>query len=252
MSRSIRILTIVCSVCAGLAVLCASLALLDPSEVMGANRWLKPLKFCLSILIFLCTIAWIFLLTGNTLSEKQKSRYAILFSFFLLFEIAAIGLQAARGVRSHFNHESPLNDLIYSLMGVMILANTIAFGIMLVQLWNTEADRATRLAVRAGGVFFLLGSVIGGAMSGIDRHSIGGTDGGPGLPGLNWSTEHGDVRALHFVLLHGLQFLLIFARAWPASPAAMLQRTRAALIVYAAGSAYAVLRTFQGLPILPL
>ncbi len=248
--RSIRILITVCSACAGLSILFASLALIFPSEVMGANRWIKPLKFCVSILIFLGTIAWIFILTGSALSEKQRTRYAILFSFFLLFEIAAIALQAARGVRSHFNHDTATDDAIYSLMGVMILANTVLFAVMLARLWNANVDAAVRLAVRAGGVFFLLGSLAGGMMSGIDRHSIGGADGGPGLPGLNWSTAHGDVRALHFLLLHGMQFLLIASVVFPGLPAARLQTTRAAAVIYAAACAYTALRTFQGLPVL--
>lgn len=247
--RSIRLLIVVCSTCAGLAVLFACLALVYPSDVMGANRWVKPLKFCLSILIYLGSVAWIFMLTGSTLSEKQKLRYAALFSFFLMFEIAAIGIQAARGVRSHFNQESPVDGLIYSLMGVMILANTIAFAFMLVRLWNAQCDTAVKLALRAGGIFFLLGSIAGGLMSGVNRHSIGGMDGGPGLPGVNWSTVHGDVRALHFVLLHGLQVLLLAAGA-PGSPVSRVRRTWAVLAACAAVSAYTGLRTFQGLPIL--
>jgi len=48
-------------------------------------------------------------------------------------------------------------------------------------------------------------------MGGMLSHTVGAPDGGLGLPILNWSIDHGDIRIPHFMGLHALQLLPVIA-----------------------------------------
>jgi hypothetical protein len=143
---------------------------------------------------------------------RSKRRVAITLATAMITEIVVIAAQAGRGTTSHYNATSALNGALFSVMGIMITVNTIA---MIRFLWilrrDTPPNRAGYLwGMRAGVAVFILASLEGFVMVANNAHTMPGPDGGPGLPLVNWSTTHGDLRVSHFFGMHAMQALPIF------------------------------------------
>ncbi len=192
---------------AGLAII----ALFDSTEILGINRWIKPMKFFISITIFVWTTA-VYL---NFLKDHVKTARFISWGMILVFfiEMFIIILQAARGTISHFNIATPLDNMLFSIMGLSIVFNTFLVAYLLYLYFKAEIDLPKSIiwGMRLGLILFLASSFEGGYMSAQLAHSVGVTDGGPGLPLINWSTKGGDLRAAHFIGMHAFQAVPLFA-----------------------------------------
>ncbi|UOQ52547.1 hypothetical protein [Hymenobacter cellulosivorans] len=237
-----------------LVVLALVLLPFDERVVLGLNVWLKPLKFALSDIIYLWTLGWLLAdLPAGAQRAVRRISWGVAIS--ILVEIVVIFLQAARGTTSHFNVASPLDGLLFSLMGIFIMLNTglLLWALVLTLRYRPFGPTAYVWGMRLGLGLFLVGSAVGGAMIHHLGHTVGGTDGGPGLPGLGWSTRHGDLRAAHFLGLHALQALPLFgwllARYFP-----QLQNRGQLLgmlgfsLLYTAAIVWLYLHALQGLP----
>ena len=131
----------------------------------------------------------------------------------MIVENVIIAIQAARGVTSHYNISTSLDASLFSIMGVFIGLNTflILFTWLAFPFSPTTLTGNMLLAWQYGLFLFLVGGVAGGMMIGNMAHTVGATDGGMGVPFFNWSTIAGDLRSAHFITLHGLQAIPLFA-----------------------------------------
>jgi hypothetical protein len=186
-------------------------ALADPTEVLGVNRWIKPMKFFVSISVFMWTIGiYLYQLRGW---ERFSRRISLGLSAVFVIEMAAIVGQAARGTTSHFNIGNAFDGAVFAIMGVAIAASTLMTASILYPYFKSATGLSANLilGLRLGLIVFLTGSVIGGYMSAQTGHAVGVADGGPGLPIVNWSTIGGDLRVGHFLGLHALQAIPLAA-----------------------------------------
>ncbi|HVE58023.1 MAG TPA: hypothetical protein VNB22_14425 [Pyrinomonadaceae bacterium] len=192
-------------------VVLAVLSLFDSTEILGINRWIKPMKFFVSIAVYAWTVA-IYL---NFLNGYKKSARVISWGTILIFliEMIIIVTQAARGTTSHFNLRTPLDGMLFSIMGLSIVFNTILAVYLLYLYFKAEIDlpKAIVWGMRLGLILFLASSFEGGYMSTQMGHAVGVADGGAGLPVVNWSTKGGDLRAAHFIGMHAFQAVPFFA-----------------------------------------
>jgi hypothetical protein len=192
------------------ALLLVALAALwfDERLITGINPWIKPIKFCLSVLVYVWTMAILlsWLPAADAGTVKWLSRGIAL---TMIVEIGCIFLQAARGTTSHYNISSAFNGVVFGLMGTMIMLNTVLNVGALGLLWLRPLSVVPAVAwgARLGLLLFIGGAALGGLMIRQAGHTVGAPDGGPGLPLLNWSTRAGDLRIAHFVGMHALQVL---------------------------------------------
>jgi hypothetical protein len=177
----------------------------DHRLILGINPWIKPLKFDLSTVIFMVTMAGI--LFGLTGWRRTRTSIAWGIGIAMAVENTIISLQSFRGVRSHMNFSSLLDGSLFAVMGVFIGVNTIlvALALALYCSQQTRWPAAIAWGFRLGLVALVAGSLEGGFIVVHGAHTVGAADGLPGVPFLNWSLQHGDLRAAHFFALHALQ-----------------------------------------------
>ncbi|MET4076304.1 hypothetical protein [Hymenobacter sp. UYCo722] len=225
-----------------LAALAVALLLIDHRLVTGAPVWLKPLKFSLSIIAFAWALGW---LLASLPAAAQRSVQFLSWGVALSMAVeqAVIFVQAARGTTSHYNGSSGLNAALFGLMGLFIAVNTLMTTWALYLVWHYQPAGPAGYVwgMRLGLLVFLVGSVLGGFMIHNMQHTVGAPDGGPGLPGLGWSTRAGDLRAAHFLGMHALQVLPLLgwalSRTLP-QQATALTWTGAALYAGAVGGLF--------------
>jgi hypothetical protein len=228
----------------------AVLAVVDDRVLLGAPLWFKPLKFAISLALYAATLSWML----GQLRERTLARTGWIVTAAAAIEMAVIVGQAAVGNRSHYNMDTPLSAALWGTMGVTIVVLWLAtLAVALRFLREPGRDRAATTAIRLGLVVALIGLAEGFLMATAATHTVGAPDGGPGLPLLGWSTVGGDLRIAHFVGMHALQGLPLFAAALAVGHRLdEVTRVRLVQIAAAAWTGLVVLLTWQALRAQPL
>ncbi|WP_143962721.1 hypothetical protein [Litoribacter populi] len=190
-----------------LAVL--AISMFDHRMLLGVNVWVKPMKFFISIAIFFFTMAWYL----HYLPSKRKAKFIAwgIISVMTL-EILIIAGQAALGKTSHYNIATPLDAMLFSTMGMAIVVNTVFVALALL-FFRTVKDlpKGYKLGIQLGFLIFILASLEGFIMVSNMGHTVGAEDGQQGWFFLNWARQYGDLRIAHFLGLHALQAIPLFA-----------------------------------------
>jgi hypothetical protein len=191
----------------------ATLAFFVPAATASVNPWIKPIKFSMSFSTFASTIS--LLLMALQIPKWQLTLARRVIATSIVLEIASLGAQAWRSAHPLAGH-SLLDTSLALMTNGMVMAVTAMVCWMLAlfcvnRVRTNLVDWPMVSAIRYSIVIFLLGNAIGGYMLARGSHTVGIADGGPGLPFVNWSTIGGDLRIAHFIAIHAIQIVPLFA-----------------------------------------
>jgi hypothetical protein len=215
--------------------------LVQGGSLEGPVSWRKPIVFGLSAGMATLSFAWVHgLLRPRAASRALAWGYCV--SMFV--EIALIDMQQWRGVASHFNQATPFDAAVFSTMGTLILAVAIIVAIW--TYWSFDGlrtDAAMGMAIRAGMLFFDVGTLLGLVIV-LNGEVHKGTSHPPNVFG-----HAGVLKVPHGIAFHALQLLplLAWSMARRGRPIAeRLHRVRLGTIAYAGLLAATMVQTFSG------
>jgi hypothetical protein len=191
----------------------AAFAMFVPAGTVAVNPWIKPIKFSMSFSTFASTVSLLLLALRIPKWQLTLARRAIAIS--VAFEILSLACQAWRSAY-HLSGQSLLDTSLAQVTNSMVMVNTGIVCWMLAlfcvnRVRTDQIDRPMVAAIRYSLVIFLAGNAIGGYMLARGSHTVGVADGGQGLPFVNWSVIGGDLRIAHFIAIHAIQIVPLFA-----------------------------------------
>ena len=220
----------------------------ETRKLNNINLWIKPFKFFLSVVLYLLTLPG--LLSLLPFSNAKKNRFANILALAMLVENTCITLQAARGQFSHYNISSPFNIILFNLMGIFILVNTIYVALLFVGILRVHHHPKQSLVVAFRYALFLMlvASVGGGLMISGNHHSIGAADDAAGMVFTNWNRTGGDLRVMHFFGLHALQILPLIVILSGSGNKLLTVHLPAILLIVFTG--FVLIQALKGIPFL--
>ena len=218
-----RLLALLVALMGPTLAVCAIGLAVDPNVITGAPAWLKPAKFSVSIAIYGATLLWLLTLIDG--HRRLVRTIGAVTALALGIEQAIIVGAVVLDTTSHFNVSTPAQTAAWSTMGAsIVLVWVMNLLAMILLLRQRLVNRAFAWSLRLGLVASCVGHGSGvphdhphhraarrrrgwarATRRGRPQRRV--ADGRPGLPIVGWSTIGGDLRAAHFVGLHGLQVL---------------------------------------------
>ena len=187
-------------------------------------------------------------------TAKRKQQLSWIFGGTMILEMPLLLIQAARGVRSHYNMTTSFDSLIFGAMGLLIFLNSLGLIWMILTAFTKRFNTslAMQRAVQFAWIGMLVSMLAGQLMIAASQHAVGVPDGGAGIPITNWSAEGGDWRAVHFLGMHGIQLLPLLSYFLQDR----MKEVALNLLIWGSGLLYLLLigfifiRTYRGIPLL--
>jgi len=178
--------------------------------------WIKPIKFEISVIIHLITLA----LFASLLSPKRRDGLAWKAISYVvvaasLFEVLYIFLQASRGRESHFNHSTSIESVMYGLMGlgaVLMVVGSFYLGWLLYREFKSERGEVLLMSAALG---LVIGSVLTLLVAGFLSSSEQGylavkSESVMRVPVFGWYLDGLDLRIPHFFATHMMQLVPLY------------------------------------------
>jgi hypothetical protein len=216
-------------------------------SVEGPLSWRKPTTFGISFGLTTITLGWL----AGYLPVRRATGWigACLLCASTSLEVAWVALQHARGVPSHFNTATTLDNTLFIMGGAAIAVTALVIAAMTVAAFTrTTAAPPMAWAIRAGLVSLLTAQAVGAWMI---VHGLALVDSGadPLTQSMSTYGAAGAMKLAHGVPMHAIQVLLVLA--WLLSRSRLSQRRQVGMVAlaiagYAGLFAVTLLRTIEG------
>ena len=214
----------------------------------GPLSWRKPTTFGISFGLTTLTLGWV----ATYLPVRPRTGWvaSCLLCASTTVEVVWVSLQHARGVPSHFNTATVLDNDLFIMGGVAIVITLLVVAAMtLAAFTRLTAAPPQALAIRSGLVGLLAGMGVGAWMI---VHGLALVDAGadPLTQSMSTYGAAGAMKDAHAVPLHAIQVFAVLA--WLLSFSGLSQRRQLwlvaiAVVGYAALFGTVLLRTVGGL-----
>jgi hypothetical protein len=182
-------------VCAALLVLSGGfhgvVYLVDGGPWAGPVSWRKPVVFGLSFGLAVGTLTWFM----TFLRPRKAVGWIVLgvLAVASLGEVFLISMQRWRGVASHFNEDTAFDELVFSMMGMLVaLVALVTIFVTVRSFFRIDAPASLAWAIRIGLVLMLVSQGVGVQMIAEGGNTFGAA---------------GALKVPHAVTMHAVQVL---------------------------------------------